>query len=141
MAELGGTITIKTGEYRPCLVEGKKALFHRWSVKAEVVGESPLRGGHSAGQLMLTVGIVEFEDGTIREYCPHQIKFLDSRGLFSELAWDSKGESKFFKCNCGYEFRANSDNYLIERIGNRKMALANCPKCHSNVYEVTENEN
>lgn len=141
MAGLSETITIKTTEYRPCLVDGKKALFHRWSVKAEVVGESPLRGGHSGGQLMGTLGIVEFEDGTVGEYYPNRIKFLDSKNLFSELAWDSKDESKFFKCDCGYEFRANSDNYLIERIGDRKMALANCPKCHSNVYEVTENEN
>lgn len=77
-------MTVRTGEYRPCIVDGKKALFHRWTDFANVVGESPLRGGHSAGQIHRVYGIVEFEDGTVKEVEPYTIKFTDS--LFFEYA-------------------------------------------------------
>lgn len=69
---------------RPCMVkvgkkEERKALFHRWADRAEVVGESLLRGGHPSGQLWLTFGIVEMEDGTVIETYPSQIRFLDKQ--------------------------------------------------------------
>ena len=40
-------ITIKAGEYRPCIIisnktEKRKALFHRWNDIANVIGESAL---------------------------------------------------------------------------------------------------
>ena len=84
MASLDGTIKFTTAEYRPCLVCGRKALFHRWEDKAEVVGESPLFGGHAAGQIRGVLGIVEDENGCIAEVLPSRIKFLDSTGLFNE---------------------------------------------------------
>nr|DAW37521.1 MAG TPA: SEA domain [Caudoviricetes sp.] len=30
MASLDGTLTITNSEYRPCVVDRKKAMFHRW---------------------------------------------------------------------------------------------------------------
>lgn len=79
MAGLNGEIIIRTSEFRPCFVKGKKALFHCWEPKMQVVGESMLRGGHSAGQLAATFGIVEYEDGTVRECYPHEIRFCDNK--------------------------------------------------------------
>lgn len=55
-----------------------KALFHCWSHRSEVVGESPLRGGHPGGQVSGTFAIVEYEDGTIHEVEPTQIRFVDN---------------------------------------------------------------
>ena len=55
-----------------------KALFHCWSHKSALVGESCLRGGHPAGQISETFGIVEYEDGTIHEVEPTQIRFVDN---------------------------------------------------------------
>ena len=63
-------------KYRPCFVKGKKALFHRWADKAQVVGESVLRGSHPAGQLWEVFGIIEYEDGTINEVYPNEIRFI-----------------------------------------------------------------
>lgn len=63
-------------EYRPCFVKGKKALFHRWADRAQVVGESILKGGHPAGQLWEVFGIIEYEDGTINEAYPNEIRFI-----------------------------------------------------------------
>lgn len=65
--------------YRPCFVNGEKALFHRWSDYSQVVAESLLKGGHPAGVVKATVGIVEFEDGTVKKVDPSMIKFVESK--------------------------------------------------------------
>lgn len=64
-------------ELRPCLVDGKKALFHTWSNKSQIVDPSPFVGGHQGGVLEYTVGIIEYEDGQVCEYMPSQIKFIN----------------------------------------------------------------
>lgn len=110
MAALDGKITIGV-EYRPCIVhipavtrnrrqdlnvycevvepeKDIKALFHCWSHRSEVVGESYLRGGHSAGQVSSTFAIVEYEDGTVHEVDPWNIRFVDdamSEYVFPEM--------------------------------------------------------
>lgn len=84
-------IVIKTSEYRPCIVNGKKALFHRWTELSNVVSESCLRGGNLAGQIKYTLGIVEFEDGTVEEVAPYLIKFLD-HNLFNEINFNDEVE-------------------------------------------------
>lgn len=92
MAALNGTITVSASEYRSCTVNGEKALFHRWEDKAEVIGESLFCGGHPGGQLRNVFGIVEFEDGTVKEILPHKIQFLDSQRLFKQFDFTQKQE-------------------------------------------------
>lgn len=109
MAELDGRITIGI-DYRPCIVhipeesvrcsggkmrivtqkQNTKALFHCWSHRSEVVGESYLRGGHSAGRVSSTFAIVEFEDGTVHEVEPWNIRFIDD--VMSEYAFTEMEE-------------------------------------------------
>lgn len=84
-------IVIKTSEYRPCIVNGKKALFHKWNEFAKVVEASPLIGGSPAGQIKYTLGMVEYEDGTVEEVLPRHIKFLD-HNLFNEIAFNEEVE-------------------------------------------------
>lgn len=62
---------------RPCLVKGKKYLFHRWADRRWVVGTSSLRGGHPGGECARVFAIVEDEEGQVFEFYPSQIKFLD----------------------------------------------------------------
>lgn len=117
MAALDGKIEI---EYRPCMVhipakaERKsiptktmglfkdnyveveprheiKALFHCWNHRSELVGESPLRGGHPAGQISETFAIVEYDDGTIHEVELQNIRFVDN--LMSKYAFPEMDES------------------------------------------------
>ena len=78
---------------RPCYVDGKKALFHKWSDRAEAIAESPMIGGHPAGIIKWTVGIVEFEDGTVKEKAPSEIRFADG-GDFSRIAWNEYDVTK-----------------------------------------------
>lgn len=50
-------------ELRPCIVtkngKKKKSLFHRWSV--------------------FNLAVVEYEDGSVDEVCPAQIRFVDNK--------------------------------------------------------------
>ncbi|MGN0180389.1 MAG: hypothetical protein ACI4DY_13280 [Monoglobaceae bacterium] len=75
-------------EYRPCYVKGKKALFHRWADKAEVAPPSVLQGGHNSGQLWRVVGIIEYEDGTVHEAYPDEIRFVP--GLMVEYCFEER---------------------------------------------------
>ncbi len=79
MSGINGTITIATSEYRPCYVDGKKALFHKWVDKSEIVSPSVLKGGHAGGVICDTFGLVEFENGVVGEVYPHKIKFADNK--------------------------------------------------------------
>ena len=79
MAEvLNGLITITNSEHRTCIVDGKKALFHRWHEFCQVVEAGIAIGSHPAGQIKYTLGTVEFMDGTIHEVAPHKIQFVDN---------------------------------------------------------------
>ena len=103
MSALDGKITIEIG-LRPCIVhipekrknyrkkgdnlnvydkliepeKDIKALFHCWNYRSELVAESPYCGGHPAGQISATFALVEYEDGTIHEVEPTQIRFVDN---------------------------------------------------------------
>lgn len=44
-----------------------------------------MRGGHPAGQISETFGTVEYDDGTIHEVEPTQIRFVDN--AMSEYAF------------------------------------------------------
>lgn len=77
-------------EYRICVVDGQKTLFHRWHEFCNVVGASPMIGGAPAGQVKYTLGIVEFEDGHVEEVAPHKIKFMD--GLVKQEWNERKAE-------------------------------------------------
>lgn len=79
-----GEITVRFSDYRPCIVNGRKAMFHRLADRAHTVAESILRGGAPAGQHWSVVAVVEYEDGTMHECYPYEVRFLDSRGLFAQ---------------------------------------------------------
>lgn len=106
MDGLNGTITIKSGEYRPCFVNGENALFHKWIEKENVILQSNyvvrsgrlvtireeydkikiVPSGFTAVKLGETYAIVEFENGLINLVDPRDVKFLDSGNLFQENA-------------------------------------------------------
>lgn len=66
-------------ELRPCEVKGRKALFHGWHEASRVVPPSPMVGGHNGGEIKFTVAIIEWENGTVTECYPREVKFLDSK--------------------------------------------------------------
>lgn len=107
-------IVTQTAEKRPCVVSvvtrdknrkiathTRNALFHRWADKAEIVPPSVLKGGHGGGVVRGVLAIVEYEDGTIGEALPENIRFLDSK--------QSEKEKAEFACRVCFE-RAKRKN-------------------------------
>ena len=83
MAAIEGRITLSNSEYRPCIVKGRKALFHRWEDKSEI-RDATMRGTIS-GVIKGTLAIIEYEDGVISECYPYEVKFCDNK--FNEYAF------------------------------------------------------
>lgn len=68
-----------------------KALFRCLSHRSELYGASLMIGGHpGGGQVSGTFAIVEYEDGTIHEVEPTQIRFVDN--AMSEYAFPEMEE-------------------------------------------------
>lgn len=71
-----------------------KALFHCWNHRSELCDASPMIGGHPGGQVSGTFAIVEYEDGTVHEVEPQNIRFVDnamSEYAFPEMEEESNG--------------------------------------------------
>lgn len=77
---------------RPCLVNGEKALFHRWVDQAYIVHPSPLKGGHPGGQVWNVFGLVEMENGQVMEVPSCNIQFTDDP--CKEIAWPDMPDLK-----------------------------------------------
>lgn len=81
-------VIMQENEYRPCYVQGRKALFHRWANTARPALPRGVEPGENARyfQQRTTHGIVEFEDGTVERVWPQDIQFADG-GRFHEYEW------------------------------------------------------
>lgn len=110
---IGSDTEITPLPYRPCTVRGKSAVFHRWVEKKEIVIQerSPsayqmltdesiahaienVRKGYVSPDFDIytrreTVAIVEYEDGTVDEISPTEIKFTESPSLILNLKCDN----------------------------------------------------
>lgn len=73
--------------YRTCTYEDKKYIFHCFEQWSNVIGESPMIGGHSAGQISYVFALIEDEKGNIYRVEPTMITFTDDKYLdyFSPL--------------------------------------------------------
>lgn len=91
------TPPIQTYDLRPCMVDGQRAVFHRWETWANVVNGGLLIGSHPGGQISYVVGIIEYENGNVTRVSPNTIQFCD--GLATQI-WeqyddpDKDGESE-----------------------------------------------
>lgn len=74
-------------DYRTCTYEDKKYIFHCFEQWSNVIGESPMIGGHSAGQISHVFALIEDEKGNIYRVEPTMVKFTDDKFLnyFHEL--------------------------------------------------------
>ena len=65
------TITI---ELRPCLANGKKALFHKW-----IKEFSDFDYASESGWTEKVYGLIEYEDGTLGKVNYENIQFVDEK--------------------------------------------------------------
>lgn len=76
-------------EYRPCYVNGRKALFHRWVNTANPAapkGVDPNDEKVKFFQHRSTTGLVEYADGTLARVWPQDIRCADG-GRFDKCEW------------------------------------------------------
>ena len=95
IAPAPSVIIAQDNEYRPCYVNGRRALFHRWANSARPQLPRGAEPGENARyfQYRSTHGLVEYEDGTMDMVWPRDIQFADS-GRFRTYAWDPYGQRK-----------------------------------------------
>lgn len=77
-----------TQELRPCFVNGRRALFHRWADSARPAKPYGQEDDENAPnyQLHSVQAIVEYDDGTVARVWPSALKFLPSE-QFNDYAW------------------------------------------------------
>lgn len=150
MAALDGKITIGI-EYRPCVVyfpeikrkagktelliqkeEKHKALFHCWNHRSELYDASPMIGGHPGGQVSGTFAIVEYEDGTVHEVEPQNIRFVDN--LITEYAFSEENKWLAEQKDTGWHCPVCREGYLaldegVVLTSNPPMYRYVCDKC------------
>lgn len=76
--------------HRPCLVRGRRAIFHRWVNSAHPAlprGEQ-ITENNRYYQFRRTEALVEYEDGTVARVYPSDVQFIDGGG-FDAWDWDT----------------------------------------------------
>lgn len=96
-----------SAEYRQCMVDDKRALFHRWGEKDELLlnfntfvkpdrmakftetykENGYLPNGVELERIRTLFALVEFEDGTMKEVGALSVRFLDGREKFDTMDW------------------------------------------------------
>ena len=71
-------------EYRSCLVKGKKALFHKWLTKYDLIYKSEY-----------AKGLVEFENGYVGEFKSEDIQFCDNK--IKEIYFENKKRRNIYE--------------------------------------------
>ena len=104
----GIDIRFHSAEYRQCTIDGKRALFHRWVEKDELLlnfntfvkpdrmvkftetykENGYLPNGVELERIRTLVALVEFEDGTMKEVEALSVRFLDGREKFDTVRWE-----------------------------------------------------
>lgn len=77
MASLENAIRVYK-ELRPCMADGKRAMFHKWVTVREIVPPSIMKGGHLGGEVQDDFALVEYVDGTVAKVDVGSVRFLDS---------------------------------------------------------------
>lgn len=134
-------MTIRSGEYRPCLVKGRRALFHRWTDSARPVRPWGMEEDEKAlrFQVWSVHGIVEYEDGTVARVWPSDIQFVDG-GYFADYTWPQIDEE-----GLPYTFADNQEATSTAKKPVADMACGvgyyqrryNCPTCGKRIATYT----
>lgn len=167
MGQLVHTITVSQSERRPCIVRGKKALFHKWEDKCEYIVKinawladeelSELKkaieeSGYLPPQVEVfphreTVAIVELEDGAVLEVAVSEVRFVDS--IHKEYAFGEGEPKPTPEKTEGIPHpstrRAVCSKCGVEGLVGRELCVHNlteilCHECHLKQHETKERD-
>ena len=133
MGALDGKIIMSTCEMRPCWVNGRRAIFHRWTDSARPVKpRSRDEETDERLQKWSVHGIVEYEDGTVDREWPSAIRFADSMGHFAEWDWEGMECARDFMDDCQIRKNCSTCAHLEDNVDicNRD----DCAKCAVECY-------
>lgn len=119
-----------TNERRPCYVNGKRAMFHRWADNARPVKPRGMENDENADvyQLHTVHALVEYEDGTMERVWPSSIQFADG-GDFDQIYFQPKSErEQITKKDCMK--CAHHDEYIGKCLEECTAAI-NCNQCEN----------
>ncbi len=94
----GFTITYQT---RPCWVDGRRAIFHRWTDSARPVKPKGMEEDEAADRYQVhnVHALVEYEDGTVARVWPNTVRFADSAVAFAGYDWTTMEDWRDAKDN------------------------------------------
>lgn len=79
---------VYTGDPRPCIVQGERAIFNGWGEF-----EKPVKDAYvTVGVIRGVMGVVELSDGHVKIVAPNAIQFLDSATEFAKYDWGGTDE-------------------------------------------------
>lgn len=83
-------MTTTEDQRRPCWVNGRRAMFHRWTDSARPVKPRGMEEDELADhyQLHSVHALVEYEDGTMARVWPHTVQFVPNAQDWHPAAWD-----------------------------------------------------
>lgn len=115
MAQLWNDIKITTCEWRPCWVNGRRAIFHRWTDSARPVKQAVTNeDGVEHFQKYSVHGLVEYEDGTVDREWPNVIQFADSWEHFQQFDWDTMERRRDSVTREGVEITDETDRDKLQ---------------------------
>ena len=81
---------------RPCWVDGRRAIFHRWTDSARPVKPRGMEDEETTEryQLHSVHALVELEDGTLERVWPSAVQFADSEMYFMDYDWEAMEEER-----------------------------------------------
>lgn len=84
-----GDITVRN-ELRPCLVDGKPCLFHKWVTEFMPRAHYIMDGDDESEELEwimceTTMALVEHEDGTVSTESVQLVRFLDTNAHMGDM--------------------------------------------------------
>ena len=123
-------ILINQNKPRPCWVDGRRAIFHRWTDSARPAKARGMEDDENAQRFQLhsVHALVEYEDGTMGRVWPTAVQFADSEQYFAEYDWEAMEEA--VRAALPYTF----DEVLA--VKPTKDALRNCMSCgYTNPHE------
>lgn len=124
-------------DLRPCVVNGKKALFHTFEQYSEIVPPSIAVGGHSGGVIAEVFAIVEYEDGTVGRVRISLLRFTDRKAAEPETQSTRQHKKPVEeKTKCNHCENSNNINAVIYADSQNKEYFVYCRSCGIETTEI-----
>ena len=126
---------IYTPEPRPCIVQGRRAIWHRWSDSARPKPPRGMTEEENAQffQVWNVHAIVEFEDGTVARVWPSNVQFVDG-GAFADFEWPETEEELPWIPEESKGVQPRSEQLMA--LGYKKLRFV-CPICGNRLAVYT----